>query len=130
MEEERKEIILNGQKVGLYYCLGTAKDISALCDGLEKIGDYLTSGSDGADVIDRIANVIFVLNHWYCKASACNGVKIEPVTRDFLDLYLDPNDAETYMNAINEAISNGTKQTVKIKTIPTKNAKSGRRQSS
>lgn len=127
---DEKKIVLNGRKIGLYYCLGASRELSALAGGLEQIGDYLKG--DSATVMDRCAKVIQILNKWWCKAAACNGDKVEPVTWDELDIYLDPAEMPDYMAAVVQAIEDGTKRTVKTKPVSTKakNVASGRKQSS
>ncbi len=124
---DENTIMLN-REIGLYYCLGASKDLAAICGGLDKISDYLQG--DSALVVDRVSKVIMVLNKWWCRMAACNGDKVEPVTQDELDLYMDPSDTPIYTEAISRAIEEGTKRAVKIKEIPikTKNGQSGRNQ--
>lgn len=125
-----KKLILNDREIGLYYCLGAARELAELCGGLEKISDYLNG--DAAEVMGRAARVILILNKWWCKAAACNGTKVEPITVEELDLYMDPAGMVDYMGAVAQAIEQGTKRTVKTKPIPVKqkNVTSGRKQSS
>ena len=127
---DEKKLILNNREVGLYYCLGAARELAELCGGLEKISDYLNG--DAAEVMSRAARVILILNKWWCKAAACNGTQVEPITAEELDLYMDPAGMVDYMGAVAQAIEQGTKRTVKTKPIPVKqkNVTSGRKQSS
>lgn len=114
-----EHISLNGKEIGLYYCLGAAKDLAALSGGLTNLSDYL-QGVDAAEIVDRIARIILVLNKWYSRLT-----KEEPVSEDDLYLYMDPNEVTEYMEHITGAISQGTKTEVKIKAVKTKNAESG-----
>lgn len=123
MEENKLSF---GREIGLYYCVGAARDLADVCGGLEKIGDYLQDG-DGIEIIEKIKKVIIILNKWWCKASACNGDKVDPVTPDELDLYMDPNQMPDYVGVISKTIERGTRKNVKTKPIPAKgkNAPSG-----
>lgn len=111
------------KEIGLYYCLGTAKELSKMTGGLNNIKEYMTG--EIADVLDRMADIIVLMNKWYVKAAACNGITIEPVERDWLDLYMNVSDIVVYGDAIIEAMNEGTSKAVEVKPIPSKNAKSG-----
>lgn len=126
-----KKIIIGNKEVGLYYCVGTAKELAKLVGGkLEKLSDYLANVSDDVEMLDRIENLILLFNKWYCMCAAANGKKVEPITKDELDMQLDPSVIGEYVTAITEAIDVGTKTDVEVKTIPQKNVRSGRKQSS
>ncbi len=128
--EEGKKLELNGKAYGLFYCLGAAKEFSKLCGKLEKIGEYVTGGEDGSDIVERIGKVLLILNRWYCKAVACNGEKAEQLTGDILEMFLYPNDVDLYMDLIETAIDRGTKTSVEVKPVPQKNGASGQEASS
>lgn len=109
---------INGKKLGLYYCNGSSQDLCKLSGSIEKLPEFLTG--DVGVVIGRIAGVILVLNHWYVKAAACNGTKADEITMEELELFLNPNDAELYMNEIQEALTEGTKKKIEVKPVPSK----------
>lgn len=114
-----ERITLNGTDIGLYYCLGAAKDLAALSGGLTNLSDFL-NGADAAEVVDRVARIIMVLNKWYCKITGETEIG-----EDFLQLYIDPNDTAEYMGHVTDAIARGTKTEVKTQPVKTKNAESG-----
>ena len=128
--DESKKLTLNDREVGLYYCLGASRELAALTGGLENAKEYLNGNS--TEIMDKTCKIILLLNRWWCKAAACNGTQVEPVTQDELDLYFDPAQMPDYMVAINAAIENGTRRMVKTTPIPSKgkNAASGRKRSS
>lgn len=124
-----KKINIGNKEVGLYYCVGAAKELAKLVGGqLDKFGDYITRAGDDFEMIDRIENLIVLFNKWYCLSSAANGNKIEPIAKEELDVNMDPSSIGEYINALTEAIEIGTKPEVEVKPIPQKNAESGREQ--
>lgn len=124
-----KKIVIGEKEVGLYYCVGTAKELAKLVGGrLEKLGDFFSTASDDFEMFDRIESLIVLLNKWYCLCSAANGNKIEPITKDELDMHLDPSSMGDYVAALTEAIDIGTKHEIEVKSTPQKNAESGREQ--
>ena len=127
---DEKKLILNDREIGLYYCLGASRELAALTGGLENAKEHLNGNS--TEIMDKTCKIILLLNRWWCKAAACNGTQVEPVTQDELDLYFDPAQMPDYMVAINAAIENGTRRMVKTTPIPSKgkNAASGRKRSS
>ena len=128
--DESKKLTLNDREVGLYYCLGASRELAALTGGLEHAKEYLNGNS--TEIMDKTCKIILLLNRWWCKAAACNGTQVEPITQDELDLYFDPAQMPDYVAAISEAIEKGTKRMVKTTPIPSKgkNAVSGRKRSS
>ena len=126
---EETKITIAGKEIGLYYCIGASKDFASLAGGLDKIAVYLSSG-DGADIQGKIEQVILIMNKWYCRMAACNGETAETITMEETDLFMDPNDTDVYAGAITKAIEIGARKMVKVKAVPSKNAKSGRKRSS
>lgn len=117
------KVTIAQKEIGLYYCLGAAKEMSKLMGGLDSIKEYMTG--DAAEVVDRMAKLILIMNRWYAKAAACNGEQAEAVDADWLDLHMDLTEAGVYGAAIIEAINEGTQRSVEVKPIPQKNVKSG-----
>lgn len=117
------KITIAQKEIGLYYCLGAAKELSKITGGLNNIKDYMVG--DASEILDKMANVIVLLNQWYAKAAACNGIKVEPVDKDWLDLYMGMSDMTECGDAIIEAMNEGTSKAIEVKPVPSKNAKSG-----
>ncbi len=120
------KVTIAQREFGLYYCLGAAKEMSKLMGGLDNIKEFMTG--DAAEVVDRMAKLILILNRWYVKAAACNGDEAEKADADWLDLNMDITEAGIYGAAIIEAINEGTKKSVEVKPVPQKNVKSGEEQ--
>lgn len=126
-----KKINIGNKEVCLYYCIGTAKELAKLIGGrLEKLGDYFSAAGDDFEMLDRVENLIVLFNKWYCVCAAANGSKVEPITKDELDMQMDPSSIGDYVTALTEAIDAGTKTEVEVKPTPQKNVKGGRKQSS
>lgn len=121
-------LTIGDKEIGLFYCLGAAKEVGRLSGGLDRISEYFTG--DSGEVADRIAHMIAILNKWYVKAAACNGVKAEAVDMDWLDLNMNPQDIGVYADAVIAAINAGTKKEITVKPVPQKNVKSGGKRSS
>lgn len=122
------KLIINDKEVGLYYCLGAAKEIGEVSGGLEHLGDWLTGPVEVT--LPRAAQVILILNHWYVTLARSKGIEVEPVTADDLMVGMDPNKGNDYLAWIQQALTEGTKKTVKVKPVPQKKIKGGRKASS